>query len=93
MNEGEELNENKLEFHDGFDSVPQETAPPVTSTGNPSGQSSTPLQNRGPNSSHEIAELTAAVAQAKAENNELERCAEVTKLKVELQALRKRIAH
>ena len=81
MNEGEELNENELEFHDSFDSVPQETAPPVTSTGNPSGQPSTPLaQNRGPNGSHEIAELTAAVAQAKAENNELERCAEVTKL-------------
>jgi len=42
--------------------------------GNPSGQSSRPLaQIRGPNGSQdEIAELTATVAKAKAENNKLE---------------------
>ena len=61
-----------------FHLVP-ETAPPVISTGNPTGQTSTPLaQNRGPNGSQdEIAELTAAVAEVRAENNELEGHAEV----------------
>ena len=93
MHAGDELDENE-EFHDSFD-FPQETAPPGTSTGNPSGQFSTPLaQNRGPNGSQdEIAELTAALAQAKVENDELERRAEVTKLKAELHALHKRNAH
>jgi len=93
MHAGDELDENE-EFHDSFD-FPQETAPPGTSTGNPSGQFSTPLApNRGPTGSQdEIAELSAAIAKAKAENDELERCAEVTKLKAELHALRKRNAH
>ena len=93
MNTADKLDENE-EFHDSFD-FPQETAPPGTSTGNPSGQSSTPLaQNRGPNGSQDdITELTAAVVQAKAENNELELHAEVTKLKAELHTLCKRNAH
>ena len=47
MHAGDELNENE-EFHDGFD-FPQETAPPTISSGNPSGQCSSPLaRNRGP---------------------------------------------
>ena len=93
MHAGDELDENE-EFHDSFD-FPQETAPPGSSTGHPSGQFSTPLvPNRGPTGSQdEIAELSAAIAQAKAENDELERRAEVTKLKAELHALRKRNAH
>ena len=93
LNAGDELDENE-EFHDSFD-FPQETAPPGTSTGHPSGQFSTPLaQNRGQNGSKdEIADLTAAIAQAKAENSELECRAEVTKLKAELHALRKQNAH
>ena len=93
MHAGDQLGENE-EFHDSFD-FPQETAPPGTSTGNPSGQFSTALApNRGPTGSQdEIAELSAAIAQAKAENDELERRAEVTKLKAELHALRKRNAH
>ena len=72
MHAGDELDENE-EFHDSFD-FPQETAPPGSSTGNPSGQFSTPLvPNRGPTGSQdEIAELSAASAQAKAENDELE---------------------
>lgn len=41
----------------------------------------------------EIAELAAAVAQAKAENDELERRKEVAKLKADLHALQKRNAH
>ena len=93
MNAGDELDENE-EFHDSFD-FPQETAPPGTSTGNPSGQSSMPLAlNRGPNGSQgKIAELTTAVAWAKAENNELELRAEVTKSKAKLHVLCKRNAH
>ncbi|XP_074608450.1 uncharacterized protein LOC141861123 [Acropora palmata] len=93
MHAGDELNENE-EFHDSFD-FPQETAPPGISSGNPSGQCSSPLaRNRGPiDSQDDIAELTAAIAQAQAENDELERRAEVTKLKAELHALRKRNAH
>ena len=72
MHAGNELDENE-EFHDSFD-LPQERAPPGTSIGNHSGQFSTPLaQNRGPTGSQdEIAELTAAIAQAKAKNNKLE---------------------
>ena len=65
------------EFHDSFD-FPQETAPPGISSGNPD---------------DDIDELTAAIAQAQAEKDELERRAEVTKLKAELHALRKRNAH
>ena len=65
------------EFHDSFD-FPQETAPPGISSGNPD---------------DDIDELTAAIAQAQAENDELERRAEVTKLKAELHTLRKRNAH
>ena len=93
MHAGDELDENK-EFHDSFD-FPQEMAPPRTSTGNPSGQFSTPLTpNRGPTGSQDkITELSAAIAQAKAENDEFERPAEVTKLKAELHELRKRNAH
>lgn len=93
MNEGEVLDENE-EFHDSFD-FPPETAPPGASNGNHSGQSSTPLApNRGANGlQDEIAELAAAVAQAKAENDELERRKEVAKLKADLHALRKRNAH
>ena len=93
MHAGDELDENE-EFHDSFDFL-QETVPPSTRTGNPWGQFSTPLApNRGPTGSQdEIAELSAAIAQAKAENDELERRAEVTKLKAELHALRKRNAH
>ncbi|XP_015780678.1 PREDICTED: uncharacterized protein LOC107358583 [Acropora digitifera] len=65
------------EFHDSFD-FPQETAPPGISSENPD---------------DDIDKLTAAIAQAQAENDELERRAEVTKLKAELHALRKRNAH
>ena len=81
------------EFHDSFD-FPPEMVPPGTSHGNTSSQSSTPLApNRGAlGSQDEIAELSAAVAQAKAENVELERQTEVAKLKAELHALRKRNA-
>ena len=80
MDACDELNENE-EFHDSFD-FPQENVPPNISSGNPSGQCSSPLAlNMGPsNSQEDIAELTAAIAQAKAENDELECRAEVTKL-------------
>ena len=93
MHAGDELDENE-KFHDSF-AFPQETAPPSTSAGNPSGQFSTPLvQNRGPTGSQDdIAELTAAIAQAKVKNDELEHCGKVTKLKAKLHALRKRNAH
>ena len=93
MHAGDELDENE-EFHDSFD-FPQETAPPGTSTGNPSGQFSTPLTpNRGPTGTQdEIAELSAAIALAKAENDELERRAEVTKLNAELHVLHKQNAY
>ena len=70
MHAGDELDENK-EFYGSFDFL-QETALPGTSTGNSSGQFSCPLaQNRGPiGSQDDITELTAAIAQAKAENDE-----------------------
>ena len=72
MHAGDKLDE-KEEFHDSFD-FPQERPLPSTNTGNSSGQFSTPLApNRGPTGSQdEIAELSAAIAQAKAENDELE---------------------
>ena len=81
------------EFHNSFD-FPPETVPPGTSHGNPSSQSSTPLApNRGAHGSQdEIAELSPAVAQAKAENVELECQTKVAKLKAELHALHKRNA-
>ena len=93
MHAGDELDENE-EFHDSFD-FPQKTAPPGISSGNPSGQCSSPLaRKRGPiDSQDDMTELTAAIAQAKAENDELERRGELTKLKAELHALRKRNAH
>ena len=89
MHTGDKLDENE-EFHDSFDFL-QEMVPPGTSTGNPCGQFSTPLApNRGPTSSqNKIAELSATIVQTKVENDELERRAEVTKLK----ALRKQNAH
>ena len=48
------------------------TAPPGISSGNPSGQcSSTLARKRGPiDSQDDMTELTAAIAQAKAENDE-----------------------
>ena len=93
MHACDELNENK-EFHDSFD-FPQENVPPSISSGNPSGQCSSPLaRNRGPiDSQEDIAELIAAIAQAKAENDELECRAEMTKLKAELHVLRKWNTH
>ena len=92
MNAGEDLDETEV-FHDSFD-FPPAIAPPGTSHGNSVSQSSTPLaSNRGANGQKdEIAELSAAVAQAKAENEQLERRAGVAKLKAELHALRKRNA-
>ena len=92
MDAGGDLDDNE-EFHDSFD-FPPAIVPPGTSNGNPTSQSSTPLaSNRGANGwKDEIAELNAAVAQAKAENADLERRAEVAKLKAELHALRKRNA-
>ena len=92
MDAGGDLDDNE-EFHDSFD-FPPAIVPPGTSNGNPASQSSTPLaSNRGANGwKDEIAELNAAVAQAKAENADLERRAEVAKLKAELHALRKRNA-
>ena len=92
MNSGMDLKENE-EFHDSFDFSP-ETVPPGTSHRNPSSQSSTPLTpKRGANGLQDkIAELTMAVNQAEAENDELERQAEVAKLKIKHHALHKRIA-
>lgn len=92
MNAGEDLDETEV-FHDSFD-FPPAIVPPGTSHGNSVSQSSTPLaSNRGANGQKdEIAELSAAAAQAKAENEQLERRAGVAKLKAELHALRKRNA-
>ena len=92
MNTGEDLDENE-EFHNSFN-FPPATVPPGTSQRNSSIQSSTPLAlNRGANGwKDENAELTAAVAQAKAKNDELERLTEVANLKAELHALHKRNA-
>ncbi|PFX15204.1 THAP domain-containing protein 4 [Stylophora pistillata] len=89
MNAGEDLDENEV-FHDSFD-FPPAIVPPGTSHGNSVSQSSTPLaSNRGANGQKdEITELSVAVAQAKAENERLERRAGVAKLKAELHALRK----
>ncbi len=73
MNVGEGLYENE-EFHESFD-FPQATRPPGTSHRNPASQSFTSLaSNIGQT---RIAELSATVAQAEAENDEKERRAEV----------------
>ena len=93
--DGGDMDDNE-EFQDSFD-FPPAIVPPGTSNGsngNLASQSSTPLaSNRGATGwKDEIAELNLAVSQTKAENADLERRAEVAKLKAELHALRKRKA-
>ena len=93
LNDSREFDDDVDEFHDSFEVQP-EIAHPGTSAGKQSGSSSTPLVQSGGklHSPDDLEELTAAVARARAENVELERRAEVAKLKADLHALRQRNA-
>ena len=85
------------EFHDSFEYPPVDltndhgTSPP----GVRNGQSSTPRATTSDvnDNTDDIPALNAAIAQAKADNAELERRAETVKLKAELHALHQRNAH
>ena len=85
------------EFHDSFEYPPINLAIDrgTSSPGVHNGQSSTPRATTSDVNGHadDIAALNAAIAQAKADNAELERRAETVKLKAELHALRQRNAH
>lgn len=85
------------EFHDSFEYLPVNLANDrgTSSPGVRNGQSSTPRATTSDvnGNADDIAALNAAIAQAKANNAELERRAETVKLKAELHALRQRNAH
>ena len=85
------------EFHDSFEYPLVDLANDhgTSSPGVRNGQSSTPRATTSDvnGDADDIASLNAAIAQAKADNAELERRAETVKLKAELYALRQRNAH
>ena len=85
------------EFHDSFEYLPVNLAKDqgTSSPGDRNGQSSTPRATTSDvnGDADDIAALNAAIAQAKADNAELERRAKTVKLKAELHALHQRNAH
>ena len=85
------------EFHDSFEYPPVNLANDqgTSSPGVRNGQSSTPRATTSDinGDADDIAALNAAIAQAKADNAELERRAKTVKLIAELHALHQRNAH
>ena len=82
------------EFHDSFEYPPVYLANDhgTSSPGVRNGQSSTPRATTS-DDADDIAALIAAIAQAKADNEELEHQAETVKLKAELHTMRQRNTH
>ena len=85
------------EFHDSFEYLPVYLANDhgTSSPGVHNGQSSTPRATTSDvnDDADDIAALIAAIAQAKADNEELEHQAETVKLKAELHTMRQRNTH
>ena len=85
------------EFHDSFEYPPVNLAKDqgTPSPGDRNGQSSTPRATTSDvnDDADDIAALIAAIAQAKADNEELEHQAETVKLKAELHSMCQRNTH